>query len=118
MKNSSKMKSYSSYEEWKADQTEDNQKIIDGLENLIKSVAPHFEKTVKWGQGCFIKEKSPRVFLHTEPDYVQLGFYNGSELKDSNRLLEGSGKYVRHVKVRGVKDIDKEKFRELISQVA
>lgn len=112
-----KMKTYASYDEWRKDQSSSNQVIIDELHSLIKSVAPHFETTVKWGQGCFVNGKTPRIFLHTEPEYVQLGFYNGSTLTDKHGLLEGNGKYVRHVKVYSVNGIDKEKFSELIKQV-
>lgn len=111
------MKNYESYDEWRDDQSSSNQVIIDGLHSLIKNVAPHFETTVKWGQGSFVNGNTPRIFLHTEPDYVQLGFYNGSALKDTHRLLEGKGKFVRHVKVYNVEEIDKEKLTELIKQV-
>lgn len=94
-----KMSVYTSFMDWKNNQSLDNQEIIFGLESLIKRIAPHLTTTVKWGQGCFVNGKSPRIFLHTEPEYVQLGFYNGSELTDTYGLLEGKGKYVRHVKV-------------------
>lgn len=113
-----KMISYSSFDEWKRDQSHSNQEIINSLQSLIKSIAPNFDTIVKWGQGCFINGQSPRIFLHTEPDYVQLGFYNGSELKDKYGLLEGNAKYVRHVKVYSFEDIDTLKFTELIKQVA
>lgn len=111
------MKAYASFDEWKNDQSSANQKIISGLHDLIVGIAPHFLSVVKWGQGCYVSGKSPRVFLHTEPEYVQLGFYNGSSLNDKYGLLEGNGKYVRHVKVHSAADIDKEKFTELIEQV-
>jgi hypothetical protein len=32
--------------------------------------------------------------------HVNLGFFNGSALPDPTRLLEGSGKFMRHVKLR------------------
>ena len=72
--------------------------------------------TVKWGQGCWVSGTIPKIFIHTEPDYVQFGFYNGSALKDPNKLLVGSGKYVRHIKVRALKDINVPVFTNLIIQ--
>lgn len=34
--------------------------------------------------------------------YVRLGFMSGAQLADPNRLLEGEGKRLRHVKVRTI----------------
>lgn len=58
-----------------------------------------------------------KIFMHTEADHVQFGFYRGSSMKDPKGLLEGKGKYVRHVKIRGPKDIDPKSLRPLILQV-
>ena len=32
--------------------------------------------------------------------HVNVGFFRGAELPDPNRLLEGTGKFMRHVKIR------------------
>jgi hypothetical protein len=40
----------------------------------------------------------------------------GSALHDPRGLLEGEGQYVRHVKVRGVDDIDAKAFGALARQ--
>jgi hypothetical protein len=111
-----KMKSYASYADWRKDQTASNQRIIDALQRLIESVAPQLGTMVKWGQGCFADGDAPKIYLHTEKDYVQLGFYMGARFEDPDRLLEGSGKYVRHVKVRSVAEIRPEAFTALIEQ--
>lgn len=112
------MKAYASYAEWKKDQSAKNKRLVGALERLVEEVAPHFQKSVKWGQGCWIEGDAPKVYIHTEEDHVQFGFYRGSTMKDPDRLLVGSGKYVRHVKVRKPGDIDPDAFRALISQVA
>jgi hypothetical protein len=39
-------------------------------------------------------------------------------LKDPQRLLEGKGQYVRHVKVRKASDIDEDAFSVLLGQAA
>ena len=105
-----------SFSEWKKDQLIKNQKLIGALQRLVKGTAPHLMMTVKWGQGCWVSGTIPKIFIHTEPDYVQFGFYNGSALKDPNKLLVGSGKYVRHIKVRALKDINVPVFTNLIIQ--
>jgi hypothetical protein len=111
------MKAYASYAEWKKDQSPRNRRLIGALERIVEGVAPDWQRSVKWGQGCWVDEGKPKVYLHAEPDHVQLGFYVGAKLKDPSKLLAGSGKYVRHVKVRTPKDIDAEAFEALIEQV-
>jgi len=112
------MKAYESFSEWKNDQLDKNQKLITALQRLIKKTAPHFTTTVKWGQGCWVNENKPRVYIHAEDDGVQLGFYNGSSLKDPQDLLEGQGKFVRFIRIHTSKDIDAKAFADLILQVA
>lgn len=46
--------------------------------------------------------------------HVNVGFYRGGELRDPKRLLQGSGKSMRHVKLRPGSAIDAEALRELI----
>ncbi|MEX0896049.1 MAG: DUF1801 domain-containing protein [Patescibacteria group bacterium] len=111
------MKAYESFSDWKNDQSEDNKKLISALESLIKKIAPHFEKSVKWGQGCWIFEEKPRAYIHTESDYIQLGFYNGSSLDDPKKLLQGKGKFIRFVIIEDTQDIDESALTDLLKQV-
>lgn len=46
--------------------------------------------------------------------HVNVGFFCGTELKDPARLLEGTGKYMRHVKVRPGSEIDAAALNALI----
>jgi hypothetical protein len=83
----------------------------------VTQTAPEFTPIVKWGQGCWTSGATPKVYLHAEPDHVQLGFYAGSTLKDPDGLLVGNGKYVRHVKVFTIQDIPREEVVALVEQV-
>jgi hypothetical protein len=111
------MKSYATYAEWKRDQSPKNRRLITALERVVEGAAPEWTRTVKWGQGCFAEDGAHKVYLHTKEDHVQLGFYAGSKLKDPERLLVGGGKYVRHVKVRTVRDVDADAFAALVAEV-
>lgn len=111
------MKAYASFAAWKKDQSTKNRKLIGAMQRLIKKEAPHFKTIVKWGQGCWVSANSARIFIHTEYDHIQFGFYGGSSMKDPLKLLIGKGKYVRHVKIRTAKDIDMKAFAKLIEQV-
>jgi len=111
------MKQYHSFSAWKKDQSPKNQRLINEVSKVIKGVAPELEKIVKWGQGCWTEDKKHKVFIHCEPGHIQLGFYTGSQLKDPKNLLQGSGKFVKHVKIFSRKDIDETAFKNLIQQV-
>jgi hypothetical protein len=58
----------------------------------------------------------PVAYVYSDKDFVQFGFLRGSVLKDSKKLLEGSGAHVRHVKVRAVGAIDKAAFGALLRE--
>jgi hypothetical protein len=46
--------------------------------------------------------------------HVNVGFFCGTELPDEAGLLEGSGKYMRHVKIRPDKEVDALALENLI----
>jgi hypothetical protein len=46
---------------------------------------------------------------------VNVGFFRGAELEDPAGLLEGSGKYMRHVKLRPGSDTNPVALRTLVA---
>jgi hypothetical protein len=46
--------------------------------------------------------------------HVNVGFFRGAEIADPDGLLEGTGKFMRHVKLRPERDVDVGALRELI----
>ncbi len=47
--------------------------------------------------------------------HVNVGFFRGAELPDPHRLLEGSGKFMRHVKIRPGRELDESALTDLIN---
>ena len=111
-----KMKAYASFEEYLAGQTPRNQAVIRALRTFVKRVAPQLQESVKWGNGCWIQGKAPVAYVYSAPDHVQFGFFGGSALKDPMGLLNGKGKFVRHIKVGKRSDIDEIAFGALLRQ--
>src|SRR5688500_14513675 len=111
-----KMKAYASFDDYLASQAPRNQDVIRALRKFVKRVAPQLQESVKWGNGCWVQGKVPVAYVYSAPDHVQFGFFRGSALKDPRRLLEGAGKFVRHVKVRKRSDIDETAFEPLLRQ--
>jgi hypothetical protein len=46
--------------------------------------------------------------------HVNIGFFRGGEIADPECLLEGTGKFMRHVKLRPGRDVDANALRKLI----
>ena len=57
----------------------------------------------------------PFGYVNVFRAHVNVGFFQGSSLPDPHRLLEGNGKFMRHVKVRPGETLDAEALRALIT---
>lgn len=53
-------------------------------------------------------------YISAQKDDVNLGFYYGAELPDPEGLLRGTGKLLRHVKIREPKAIRNRALRRLL----
>ncbi|MGE3151262.1 MAG: DUF1801 domain-containing protein [Nitrospiraceae bacterium] len=110
------MKAYASFDHYLKAQNPKNQAIIRALRKFVKRVEPRLSEAVKWGNGCWVGIDGPVAYVYSDAGYVQFGFLNGSSLKDPRGLLEGKGKYVRHIKVRHRSAIDERAFAALLRQ--
>ncbi|MCC6006727.1 MAG: DUF1801 domain-containing protein, partial [Rhodobacteraceae bacterium] len=70
------------------------------------------ERSVSWG---YAGGKATHWYAYAMPHraHVNLGFFHGTALPDPERRLEGQGKRLRHVKLRGPEDIKAPAVRNL-----
>ena len=54
------------------------------------------------------------AYVNAFTAHVNVGFFRGAELTDPAGLLEGTGKYMRHVKIRPGGDVDVRALMALI----
>ena len=54
------------------------------------------------------------AYVNAFAAHVNAGFFRGAELEDPARLLEGSGKHMRHVKLRPDGEVDAKALKTLI----
>lgn len=66
--------------------------------------------------GCPVAciEDVPFAYVNAFKKHVNVGFFNGASLPDPARLLEGTGKRMRHVKLRPGVEIDEAALANLI----
>ncbi len=93
---------------------EDKKEIVIALRSIILSIDPSLNESLKWKQPVYSK-KGDICYIFPTGGHVNLGFYRAIELKDPKKLLEGTGKNMRHIKIRSLEEIDKEYFWELVS---
>ena len=67
--------------------------------------------------GCPVAciEDAPFGYVNVFSAHVNVGFFVGAELHDPCRLLQGTGKRMRHVKVSPAAALDEGALRELIA---
>ena len=89
-------------------------KVVRGLRNFVKETVPGTKETVNsWGIPTF-EVKDPFCFYMVGRNHVTFGFHYGTSLEDPEGLLEGTGKNIRHVKLRTVEDLKRKGLKGLI----
>ncbi len=95
-------------------------RIAQRLRDRIQEVYPDVTEVPRPGEqhaGYGIgPPKQTEIFAYICPlkDYVRLGFYYGSSLPDSARLLEGEGKRLRHIKIYSLEEAERMEIGDLI----
>jgi hypothetical protein len=54
------------------------------------------------------------AYVNAFTAHVNVGFFLGAEIADRERLLEGTGRFMRHVKLRPGSEVDATALRKLI----
>lgn len=94
--------------------------VLARLRSIILKTDPEACEVVRLGDRAATYGLGPRkmidgyAYLMPHRAWVNLGFFRGTTLDDRQHLLEGTGKKMRHVKVRSVRDAERDGIRELI----
>lgn len=94
--------------------------IANRLRDLIINMYPDVVE-VPWpkqriiGYGVGPKKMTEHFcYLGLHLNHVNLGFYYGAKLPDPQGLLEGTGKSMRHIKVRGMEELERQPIHDLL----
>lgn len=111
---------HGSFEEVVSGSSEELNKIAIRLRELIAAIYPGAVE-VPWprqgivGYGVGPKKMSEHFcYIGIYQDHVNLGFYHGADLPDPAGLLQGTGKKLRHVKLREAASVERPAIRQLI----
>ena len=91
------------------------------LREIILDDFPEAVEVVRLGDGAASYGIGPKkmteshVYVMPQAGYVNLGFWHGVGLADPEGLLQGTGKKMRHIKVRSIEDAKSAAVRSLIA---
>ncbi|MFN7171257.1 MAG: DUF1801 domain-containing protein [Fimbriimonadaceae bacterium] len=110
------------YEEVFSAAPESVRQLADSINEFIISFDPDVhivprtgEKSVSYGIGPK-KMSEAYCYLMPQKDYVNLGFFCGTSLPDPENILEGTGKKLRHIKVRTLESAQRSALLDLIRE--
>lgn len=111
-------------EEWLAGSSEDVRAIARRARDVIFEELPQARELVDLGDGLLafgpsdvgqgIRMRDLVVGLIPHQRWVNAQFADAVDLPDPASILEGTGKRIRHVKLRTLADADRPEFRELL----
>ena len=94
--------------------------IARALRQVILAGYPEAVEVVRLGDGAAAYGVGPKemseshVYIKPNKTHVNLGFWHGVGLPDAGGVLEGTGKKMRHVKVRALDDAHSDAVAALI----
>jgi len=93
--------------------------VCEQLRTLAKELTPEMEEFLfpGWKNISYGKSRSDKdLFFYIAPfkDSVNLGFFRGTSLQDKNNLLKGTGKHMRHIKIKSMAEVDLKAISSMI----
>lgn len=93
----------------------DKHKILEKLRQHIYDIYPNMIERMQYGGILFsLDEDVAGLFAYTH--HISLEFGHGATFNDPNNLLEGKGKYRRHLKFKSIEEIEKKQAVFYIAQ--
>jgi len=92
--------------------------VAEKLRKLVKKTVKGTRESVNSWKIPTFESNGPMCFFIVGKYHVTFGFLRGTSLRDPGELLEGTGKNLRHVKLRSAEDVGTPELRKLIEAAA
>jgi hypothetical protein len=96
----------------------DLREVAEGLRKLMKKSVPGTRESVNPWKIPTFESSGPMCLFMVGKNHVTFGFLRGTSLPDPAELLEGTGKNLRHVKLRSLDDLRRPALKALILAAA
>ena len=104
---------------WLENLADEKKPLIEAIRKLIGSVAPEAYEIIyhnALGYGPTVSGFDRILYVSVYEKYVNLGFFYGGFLSDPEGLLVGSGKRMRHIKIRRLQETENPAITALLAQ--
>lgn len=91
---------------WFAQQAGELREISQQWFDVMRACGDDVQELLHDGHPTACVDDAAFGYVNAFTSHVNVGFFRGAELEDPTGLLEGSGKYMRHVKLRPASDDD------------
>jgi hypothetical protein len=88
------------------------------LRSLVKKTVPKVKEGVNPWHVPIFESNGPICYYMVGRNHVTLGFIRGTSLPDPEKLLEGTGKNLRHVKIKSPEDFKRPGLSDLLKSAA
>jgi hypothetical protein len=99
-----------------SDAPDDQRKIMERLRQMIHEEVPEVSESIKWSRPVF-STSHDFAYFKTAKSYLTLGFFHFDKITQSIDLLEGTGKDMRHIKIKSFEKLPADIIRVWIRQV-
>lgn len=90
--------------------------ILNSLRTIVKENYPESTEEMKYGGICFFDAGLLVGGIFPRKMHVSFEFSYGAAMIDQDGLLEGNGKFRRHLKIREIDDIEGKKVAYFLAQ--
>ncbi|WP_196888633.1 DUF1801 domain-containing protein [Aureivirga sp. CE67] len=90
--------------------------ILLSLRELISKEVENAEENYKWSRPVYTKEKDVCYLTYTKK-HVTFGFFEFEKIKTNISLIEGTGKSMRHIKLKNLSDIEDFQIKKILKEL-
>jgi hypothetical protein len=101
-------------ERWMREHSGDLGKIAPRWFEVMRACGDDVRELLHDGHPTACVGDAAFAYVNAFKAHVNVGFFRGAELADPRRLLEGTGKFMRHVKLRPEGEVDAAALKKLI----
>jgi len=84
------------------------------LRALVRETAPRSEEAFSYGMPVFKVGPMTFAWILANPRYTTFSFREGIQIEDRHKLLKGTGKHARHIKLKAADSVDRDVLRYYI----
>ena len=103
-----------SVDAWMRAQKPELRSITERWFDVIRACGDDVAELLHDGHPTACVNDAAFAYINAFSAHVNVGFFAGSELKDPVGLLEGTGKFMRHVKLKPGLEVDEKALKTLI----